>query len=501
MMPKNYLALEKKFEQLNNINNIKAMLHWDSATMMPDGGASERSKQLAYLESLSHTLLISDELQELLMQNEENQNNLDDWQKANVEVIKHLVCHARAIPKKLVETFSKASSAYEMQWRSAKAQNDFKSFSKLFKEVLNISKDIARCKAELFEFKHVYDGLLDQFDRGCTSEKIDNIFAELYQFLPNFIEEVKEHQNKLPKLLSISGHYSDEKQFLLGKQCMQSLGFDFNHGRIDISNHPFCGGIPGDTRITTRYDANNFISSLLAVVHETGHALYQNNLPTKYRSQPVGAAYSLAIHESQSLFLEMQIASSKEFITFFHPYIIDILELDENKPEFSVDNIFRHITHVKSSLIRVEADEVTYPAHIMLRYKLEKAMIEGALTVDELPEAWNDEMYKLLGIKATNYKDGCMQDIHWPSGLIGYFPTYSLGAIIAAQLGATIATKLGNIGDYIIRGDFITPLTWLKDNIHSYGSKYNSGRLVENATGNPISTSYYIDYLRKKYLS
>ncbi|MFV9875044.1 MAG: carboxypeptidase M32 [Rickettsiales endosymbiont of Dermacentor nuttalli] len=501
MIPQNYLALEKKFEQLNNINNVKAMLHWDSSTMMPDGGANERSKQLAYLESLSHQLLVSDELQELLMQNEDNQDNLDDWQKANIEVIKHLIQHARAIPKKLVEALSKASSACEMKWRTARSQNDFRSFAPLFKEVLNISKDIARCKSELFEFKNIYDGLLDQFDRGCTSEKIDKVFAELYQFLPNFIEEVKEHQKKLPKLLPISGHYPDNKQFLLGKQCMQLLGFDFNHGRLDISSHPFCGGIPNDTRVTTRYDVNNFISSLMAVIHETGHALYQNNLPTKYISQPVGAAYSLAIHESQSLFLEKQIASSKEFIEFFQPYIIDILELDKNKLEFSIDNIYRHITHVESSFIRIEADEVTYPAHIMLRYKLEKAMIEDALTVDELPEVWNDEMYKMFGIKPTNYKDGCMQDIHWPAGLIGYFPTYSLGAIIAAQLSNTMSKKLGNIGDYIKRGDFITPITWLKDNIHCYGSKYDSNSLIENATGNLINTSYYIEYLRKKYLS
>jgi len=281
-------------------------------------------------------------------------------------------------------------------------------------------------------------------------------------------------------------------------QLMEQIGFDFAHGRLDVSAHPFCGGTPDDVRITTRYDESNFARALMGVLHETGHALYQRGLPAQWRLQPVGRARGMAVHESQSLFLEMQVCRSLAFLTFAAPILRKAFAGDG--PGWDADALHRRQIHVQRSLIRVDADEVTYPAHVILRYRLERAMIAGDLVPADLPGAWADGLRQLLGIAPANDREGCLQDIHWYDGVWGYFPTYTLGALIAAQLFEAAREAIPDVLVAIGRGEFAPLLGWLRERVHSKGSLLSTSELVENATGRPLGTASFERHLRGRYL-
>lgn len=288
-----------------------------------------------------------------------------------------------------------------------------------------------------------------------------------------------------------------ENQVKLAIDIIQAFGFDFERGRVDVSSHPFCGGNSQDIRITSRYNKENFMSGIGAIIHETGHALYEKGLPRKRLYQESGNALGMATHESQSLLLERYIGSSREFIHFL---------LNTAKNKFNTfhsntpEQLYKFINKVQPSLIRIYADEVTYPVHIILRYKLEKAMIEGQLALDDLQDAWNENMINLLGIKASTYTEGCLQDIHWNCGAFGYFPHYVLGSIIASQYFAVISSQFSNMSNMIKNGDFLKITEWLRNNIHNYGSQYNTIDLLKRVTGNEIDVNSYIDYLRNKFI-
>ncbi|NQY93345.1 MAG: carboxypeptidase M32, partial [Campylobacteraceae bacterium] len=289
-----------------------------------------------------------------------------------------------------------------------------------------------------------------------------------------------------------------EKQKELGLKVMKHLGFDFTRGRIDISSHPFCGGVPEDVRITTRYDENDFIQSLMGTVHETGHARYEQNLPLSYISLPVGNARSMGIHESQSLFFEMQMGRGRPFLESIHSYIIESFG---NSDAFSIDNLCKIYAHVKPDYIRVDADEVTYPAHVMLRYEIEKALINGELEPKDIPEVWDEKMQSYLGINTKgNYKNGVMQDVHWTEGLIGYFPSYTLGAMYAAQQFNTVKQKFPDVNERIAKGDFSQVFGWLKENIWQEASFHSTNDLIKNATGESLNPKYFKEHLINRYL-
>ena len=283
---------------------------------------------------------------------------------------------------------------------------------------------------------------------------------------------------------------------------MKILGFDFDRGRFDVSHHPFCGGIPDDTRITTRYEDDGFFESLLAICHETGHALYQQGLPIDHRNQPVGDALGAVVHESQSLLLELQVCSSREFMAFLAPLVRDAFGRDAADPAWSADNLYRHATHVERSLIRVYADEITYPLHVILRYEIEQQFISGALAVKDLPEAWNAAMVRYLGRSTEgDFANGCMQDVHWFAGLFGYFPTYTLGALAAAQWYATAKQADPAIPDGVARGDMQPLLAWLRHNIHGQGRRLTLQPLLGEVTGATLDSGFFRRHLQARYLS
>jgi carboxypeptidase Taq len=295
------------------------------------------------------------------------------------------------------------------------------------------------------------------------------------------------------------GPFPVETQRRLAMQLMERIGFDFAHGRLDISAHPFCGGTPDDVRITTRYNENDFARALMGVLHETGHALYQRGLPAEWRLQPVGRARGMAVHESQSLLLEMQVCRSRAFLTYAAPIIREAF--DGDGPEWEPDALYRRQIRVRRGFIRVDADEVTYPAHVILRYRLERAMLDGDLDPVDLPHAWAAAMRQMLGVAPDNDREGCLQDIHWYDGNWGYFPTYTLGALIAAQLFEAARRDIPVLTRAIAEGEFALLLGWLRERVHSKGSRLSTAELVETATGRPLGTASFERHLRDRYLS
>ncbi|HEY8945353.1 MAG TPA: carboxypeptidase M32, partial [Polyangiaceae bacterium] len=347
-----------------------------------------------------------------------------------------------------------------------------------------------------------YDALLDGFEPGATSASVERLFAELGAFLPGFIPAVLEKQAAEP-LRVPKGPFPIERQKWLGAALMQRSGFDFKRGRLDVTHHPFCGGVPEDVRVTTRYDETSFVSALMGVMHETGHAKYEQNLPRDWLSQPVGRARGMGMHESQSLLLEMQVCRGRHFLEFARPFIAEAFPqaFAVEPTAFTTDNLYRLYTRVKPDFIRVDADEVTYPCHVILRFEIERPLVLGQLRVSDIPELWNERMQKLLGIStAGEHRNGCMQDVHWPAGLFGYFPSYTLGALAAAQLFQAAVRDQPTLLDGIAAGEF-TPLdTWLRERVWSVGSSLDTNALLIRATGAPLGTAPFITHLRRRYL-
>ncbi|WP_341910914.1 carboxypeptidase M32 [Ferrovibrio terrae] len=497
-MMKSYKALEKQFHRIGAINGALAMLGWDQATMMPDGGARARSEQMATLNVLRHEWIADPKLADLLGEAEAQKATLNDWQRANLREMQRQWRHATALTPKLVALRSRTTMACEMVWRKARRDDDFKSFAKAFKPVLEMVREVAAAKSAAFGVG-AYDALLDEYEPGGKSATIDKLFADLGSFLPDFIDRALVKQDKRKPPLPLQGPFATETQRAVGLKLMKALGFDFNHGRLDVSLHPFTGGIPDDVRITTRYSEDDFTKALMGVLHETGHALYELGLPKAWRDQPVGESRGMVLHESQSLLVEMQVCRGAEFLTYAAPLLRKAFKGEGEA--WSEENLLRIYARVKPDLIRVDADEVTYPAHVILRYRLEQAMLHGDLSVNDLPHAWHDGMQTLLGVEVPNDAQGCMQDIHWPSGAIGYFPTYTLGAMAAAQLFAAAKAQDAAIQPGIAKGDFKPLLRWLRANVHGKGSLLTTDELLRQATGKPLGTAAFKAHLKTRYLS
>lgn len=490
------MELEDRFRRINALGGATSILHWDMSAMMPAGGATSRAEQLAVLRSISHSMITDRVISDLLDEAEQDQT-LDTWQRANVTEMRRTWVHQAAVDGKLVEALSLACSACETVWRVARKNNDFKLVLPHLEEVLNLSREMAEVKSTRLGLS-MYDSLLDAYEPGGKSAEIDIIFADLSAFLPAFTDQVIERQKsqKNPKLPE--GPFSISAQRKLGVDLMKKLGFDFNHGRLDESLHPFCGGTNDDVRITTRYDKNDFTSALMGVLHETGHALYDMGLPEKWRGQPVGDARGMSVHESQSLLMEMQACRSPEFLQFAAPLMRQAF--GGSGYEWSAENFAALYTRVEKSFIRVDADEVTYPAHVILRYNLEKAAINNDLQMKDLPGAWNDGLKKLLGIVPPTDTQGCLQDIHWYDGAWGYFPTYTLGAMTAAQLFDAANQANPEIRPSIARGDFSPLLGWLRKNVHGVGSSLSTAEIIKSATGQALNAEVFKKHLRSRYL-
>ena len=490
-----YEQLCERFARLANVNGAAAVLHWDAATVMPTGGAGARAEQLATLSLVAHEMLCHPEIADLLAWAESQAAALGRWETANLREMRAKWSHATALSGDLVEALSRSGSACEMVWRAARADDDFTALAPSLTEVVNLVRQAATAKGEAFGCLP-YDALLAQYEPGLAAADIDRHFDALASFLPSLLGRVLEYQSVPP---AAPERMSAAKQEAISRRLLDTLGFDFEHGRLDVSLHPFTGGVADDVRLTTRYDEADPLGSLYPALHEGGHGMYERGLPSEWRLQPVGGAMGMAMHESQSLLVEMQVSRGDAFLHYLSPLLRELGGV--SGPAWEVKGLSTRVRHVARSMIRVEADEVTYPLHIIHRYRLERAILGGDLAVTDLPGAWREGMKSLLGVDVPSDRDGCMQDIHWMDGAFGYFPTYTLGAMVAAQLYRAAEAALPNLSDDLSHGDFTHLMTWLGEKVHSQGRLYASAdKLLSAATGAPLDDAIFRRHLEKRYL-
>jgi carboxypeptidase Taq len=491
-----YEQLEQEFRRLHAFRGALSLLRWDAAVMMPRGSADVRGEQLAALETEHHALLTTPKVARLIERAEAAASQLDDWPRANLREMRRQRDHAIATPPSLIARLAKATARAEVFWVEARKANDFKLFAPHLEEVAHLVRDKAALLGQARGLAP-YDALVDGFTPGISTADIDTIFKALSRKLPGLIHQAIEVQaDRAP--LPWTGKFTVSRQRLLSLDVLKALGFPFDRGRLDESEHPFTEGVPGDIRVTTRFDTGDPFSGLLGAVHETGHAMYDLGLPVQWRDQPVGRDRGLALEESQSLLLEMNLCRSRSFVAYLKPLLEKYLQV--GGPEWSEENLYRHLTRVKRSLIRMDADELTYPVHIMLRYELEKKILEGSLPVADLPEAWNANIEQRLGIRPGNDVEGCLQDIHWAVGHFGYFPSYALGAVIAGQLNEALRAERPSLDAEVAAGQFGGVMDWLRDNVHGVGARLPVQELMKQATGKPLTAAAYLRYLETKYL-
>jgi len=494
-----YAALTDRFRRIALVGDALGILGWDQATLMPEGSAGGRAEQIAALSVLCHELLVAGDVRDNLDAAGEmlDEAGEESWEAATLREMSRAYLNAAAVPGDLVESAARASAVCEVQWRQARADNDFASLVPALEEVIGLVKQIGLARSEALSLSF-YDALLDEYEAGTTVAKLDPLFGQLATDLPNLVNEVIEHQATRPEPALPPGPFPIARQRELAAELMQILGFSFDSGRLDISHHPFCGGAAGDVRITTRYSEENFTESLMGVLHETGHALYEAGLPEAWRYQPVGQALGMAIHESQSLLVEMQVSRSRPFLQFALPRMQ--AAFGGEGPAWNVENFYRLYTRVERGLIRVDADEVTYPLHVVLRYRLERALLSGDLPLGDLPGAWNDGMRDLLGVVPPDDASGCLQDVHWPSGAFGYFPTYTLGAMAAAQLYAAARAAMPGLEEDIAAGRLSGLVSWLREKVHQRGAYRPAADLLIEVTGQPLDFLIFLDHLQTRYL-
>jgi len=491
-----YQQLEMEFKRLHALRGAASLLRWDAAVMMPRGSVEQRGEQLAVIETVSHSVLTAPKIARLLERATANANGMNDWQLANLRCMRRELDHAIAIPNALITRMAKATSIAESKWRDAKKANDFALFAPHLEEVLKLTRDRSQILGQALHLDP-YDALIDEFSPGLTSAVIDQVFALLSQRLPALIQQAIEKQ-ATETVLPLTAEITVVKQRALSVALMKVMGFPFDQGRLDESDHPFTGGVSGDVRITTRFDVNDVLSGMMGVLHETGHAMYSQGLPVDYRGQPVGNDAGMAIHESQSLLVEMFIGRSRPFACYLQSLLGSTLNV--TGAEWDAENIYRALTRVKRSAIRVNADELTYPAHIMLRYELERELLVGNIKVKDLPEVWNVQMQSRLNVTPANDADGCLQDIHWSVGAFGYFPSYAIGAVMAAQLMEHLRNDCPTLDDDIAAGQFTTLFSWLRQYIHSVGNKVNASELIQEITNRPLTAAAWLRYVENKYL-
>lgn len=489
-----YDTLTATYTRLHRLGHLQSIAGWDQAANMPAKGNEARSAAMAEMAALLHRMRTDPALGEQIQR--AAQEPLSDEQRANLREIGRDWRRATALPEDLVQRQEIATARCEHAWRSQRPANDWAGFLVNFRPVLALARERATLLAERSGLSR-YDALMDHFEPGMTSARVDTVFGEVRQWLPGLIRAVRERQAQNPALDPV-GTFPLDRQRWLCEQVMRILGFDFDAGRLDVSTHPFCGGVPEDVRMTTRFSLEGFLGSLMGTVHETGHGRYEQNLPREWLGQPMAEARSMALHESQSLSFEMQIGGHPGFAALMAPLLVEAFG---PQPAFEPDNLHRLITRVKPGLIRVDADEVTYPAHIILRYEIERPLVEGEIEAEDIPALWDAKMMELLGLDTRgNFQDGPLQDVHWPAGLLGYFPCYSLGAMYAAQWFAAIRRQTPDLDSRIAAGDLAPALDWLKANIWTQASRWTTDELAQRASGEVLNPAHFQAHLERRYL-
>jgi carboxypeptidase Taq len=489
-----YDALIRRFNRIHRFGHLQNMAQWDQQANMPPGGNEARSQALAEMAALLHRLRTEPGFTAEL--DGAQAEGLDDAQRANLREMRRQWDASNALPETLVERRSLATSRCEHAWRGQRPANDWAGFLPNLKDVLEISRECAERLAERSGLSP-YDALMDQYEPGMTTAKVREVFGDVRRWLPGLIQQVVDKQAREVVLMP-HGPFDLAAQRRLCEQVMTLLQFDFSAGRLDVSAHPFSGGVPEDVRLTTRFREDDFVQSLMGTVHETGHGRYEQNLPRALLGQPVAEARSMALHESQSLSFEMQLGGHPGFASLLSPLLVEAFG---DQAAFMPSNLNRLLTRVKPGFIRVDADEVTYPAHVMMRFDIERALIEREVEAEDIPALWDAAMMDLLGIDTRgNFTDGPMQDVHWAEGMFGYFPCYSLGAMYAAQWFAAMRRQVPDLDARIEAGDLGVVFDWLAEHIWRQGSRWTTDELAVRASGQTLNPAHFRAHLESRYL-
>lgn len=492
---KAYAKLKASFKELSQLSDIQRIMMWDEAVMMPEGAGAERAAAITTLNGIMHKKLITPKNKKLLAA--ATTETLSSWDQENLKWMEKKYLMAACIPQKLNEKLTTAAITCEQAWRKLRAQNNWREFLPYFTQLFKLIQEVSQRRGDVLQLDP-YDAMIDEYAPGFNQATIDPLFDNLKKIMPSLIKEIAQKQTQETLKIPL-GPFPIEKQKELGLKIMNAMGFNFHQGRIDVSHHPFCGGNSHDVRITTRYNENEFFSSLAGVCHETGHGLYEQGLPPEWRGQPVGEVNSMAMHESQSLLMESLVCCSKAFYQYLAPHIQAAFGHQE---ALAADNLYHLATRVKPILIRVNSDEVSYQLHIILRYELEKQLMNGQLAIQDLPESWHELMMRYLNLSTQdNFQNGVMQDVHWSAGAFGYFPAYTLGRLISAQVFSSFLAAHPSFYEELAQGNFHSLNHWLKQNIYSYGSSLSTHDLMLKVTGKPLDADYFLTHLRKRYLN
>ncbi|MFA5000831.1 MAG: carboxypeptidase M32 [Candidatus Paceibacterota bacterium] len=502
MDPKPIDILRERLREASHLGATVALLDWDQEVNMPAKGANARAAAIAYLSAVVHNKFVAIDEDGLLTGLKKLLDNppadINQALTKREAVIVRETWRSYEKEKKLPETFVKklaeASSKSQIVWAEARAKNDFALWLPWLEKIIKLKQQ----EAEYLGYQNSpYDALIDAYEPGMTTAETARVLGELKDFLLPFLRQTKASKTKI-ETKKILGRFPISQQVTLNKLIAGQMGFDIEAGRLDKSVHPFSTNFhPTDVRMTTRYREDDVLYSIGSTIHETGHALYEQNLPAEDFGTPLAETVSMGIHESQSRLWENNIGQSLPFWQYFYPK----LQVAFPKPfkRLKLAKLYQIINKVEPSLVRTEADEVTYNLHIILRFELERALIEGQLEAGELPQAWNTKMKEYLGLEVPNDQLGVLQDIHWAGGDIGYFATYSLGNLYAAQFYQQLRKDLPELDQQIATGDFSKINHWLKQNIHRHGKTYRAGELIKKVTGEELTSRYFIDYLKAKY--
>lgn len=489
-MAENLKNLKSRLSDVNALHAAISIMDWDQQTYMPRGGAEARAQHVGSLSRMAHEQFVDDSTRNALNAAKGEASEEDDV--AMLRVVERDLDLRTKIPAKLVEEKSILSSVAHEVWVEARQNNDFGKFAPVLEKMVDLTKQEAEC---LGYTDHIYDALTDQYEEGASKASWDAMFDSIREPLVALVKEIKESGNQ-PDDSFLYGEWSVNDQREFTEKLVQDIGFDFGRGRQDIAPHPFCTGWSvGDIRLTTRYKPY-LGSAIFGSLHEAGHGMYEQGSPQEWDLTPLAGGVSLGLHESQSRTWENIVGRSKAFWSHYLP------SLNQKFPQLSVsdlDTFYKAINKVEPSLIRVEADEVTYNLHIMIRFEIECDMLTGALAIKDLPEAWNAKYRDYLGITPPNDKEGCLQDVHWSMGSIGYFPTYSMGNLLSYQFWTKLKQDVGDVDGLMSKGEFAPILGWLQEKIYRQGRKYKPAELVQRVTGKKMDASDYLAGITAKY--
>lgn len=494
---KAYEELIQRIKEVSLLYSCEAVLGWDERTHMPRGGAAHRADQLGLISGLAHEKFVDPKIGDLLGELEQSDlvKDTDSVEAVNIRETRYQYGKRTKLPKKLVEEITKVTTLAQGEWVTARKNSDFKHFQPWLEKVIGLQRE----KAEAYGYKgEPYNALLDDYETGATTDEIVDVFTNLRRELVVLLDKIKGAPRK-PNASIVERDYNVDLQRIFGESVAAAMGYSFNDGRLDITTHPFCTGIgPGDTRITTRYNPKRLNDALFGIMHEAGHGLYEMGVNKKdHFGTPMGEAVSLGIHESQSRMWENQVGRSKAFWVYFFPQAQRLFK--ESLGDVTLDEFYGAINDVRPSYIRVEADEATYNLHILLRFELERPLLTGDLKPADVPGEWNSRFKNYFGIEVDKDANGCLQDVHWSAGYVGYFPTYTLGNLYSAQFFAKAMQEMPDLAKQFESGNFTGLRAWLLNNIHKHGQKYRANRLVEKVTGKPLSYKPLIEYMSAKY--